>query len=274
MKQLHDEKALARLNHIEADLDGGTFAPERIARMNTRIVDNEDNAPTCIGRLKSYAVAKAMSSWFKSGNLTELKNWFYVAGKLEFVLTEAPFNFADPSAYVDRALDGMFFLVADHQEMIRWYSKFDEQFDTSETDDPKAVEFWTKQFFVALRGDWDTLASRCEDIFNAPPTTGNEKKFMIDHKFYLALAKGDVAGMEGAIKELVTKKLLSSRSSLEGGYTEYLICTPAIIYSKLAWLHGYEIVVDTPYIPKEWLPRAPLASYDDQFNFMKNYKIP
>ena len=58
---------------------------------------------------------------------------------------------------------------------------------------------------------------------------------------------------------------------MEGGYTADLICTPAVIYSKLAWRHGYEIVVDSPYIPKEWLPITPLDTYEDPFEFMKAY---
>ena len=60
-----------------------------------------------------------------------------------------------------------------------------------------------------------------------------------------------------------------SRAKAESGFTEDLISTPAVIYAKIAWLHGCKVVVDTPYIPAEWLPMDPLPHYDNHYRFLK-----
>lgn len=79
--------------------------------------------------------------------------------------------------------------------------------------------------------------------------------------------------MEATIAELVSPKMIARRVALEGGFSANLLCTPATLYSKLAWIHGYEIVVDSPYIPSEWLPLLPLDVYADPFDFMSSYQI-
>jgi hypothetical protein len=53
------------------------------------------------------------------------------------------------------------------------------------------------------------------------------------------------------------------------GYAADLISTAAVIYAKIAWHHGYEVRVDSPYIPPEWLPTEPLERYDDHYGFLK-----
>ncbi|MBC3920309.1 immunity 49 family protein [Undibacterium sp. CY18W] len=267
-----NEKALARLTHTDEHLNGDSFQPERILSLNNRISANEDNASSCILRLSSFATAKGISSWFHTENLAELKNWFYVHSKLAFILTQPPFNqTAGTMANENKALHGMFFLVSDNLSLIRWYSNYDQAFGEKYVNNTGRYDYWTKQFFVGLRGEWDVLGDRCERLLANPPNGSREKKFIIDHQFYLALAKGDVARMEAVINILVTNKYIARRDALEGGYTAGLICTPAILYSKLAWYHGYEVNIDSPYIPKEWLPISPLDSYTDPYDFMKSY---
>ncbi|HDR9277687.1 TPA: immunity 49 family protein [Burkholderia vietnamiensis] len=96
---------------------------------------------------------------------------------------------------------------------------------------------------------------------------------MVDHKFYLALAQGDVNGMEVAIDELVSPKSIRKRASLDGGFFANLICVQAVIYSKLAWRSGYEVNVDSAYLPKEWISEIGPKSYFDEFEFMSSYVI-
>ncbi|MFZ6755743.1 Imm49 family immunity protein [Undibacterium sp. Ji50W] len=270
----HTEKAHIRLVHIDSHLDGDSFQPERILRLINRIAAGESSAAQCISQLKSYVMAKGMSAWFHTEDLSALKNWFYVRNKLEFILGSPPYNQTGGSlAYENQALFGMFYLVSDHPGLINWYSNFDSGFNKKRTENTAAAGFWTQQFFIALRGEWDVLIERCERILASPPSRSRERKFMPDHCFYLALAKGDIGGMEAVIKELVTPKLIARREPIEGGYTADLICTPAILYSKLAWRHGYQVEVDSPYIPKAWLPISSLDSYEDPFDFMKQYSI-
>lgn len=36
---------------------------------------------------------------------------------------------------------------------------------------------------------------------------------------------------------------------------------------------GYELEMDTLFIPKEWLPIAPLETYPEPWGFMKDFEI-
>ncbi|MCY1554464.1 hypothetical protein D9M68_910380 [compost metagenome] len=47
----------------------------------------------------------------------------------------------------------------------------------------------------------------------------------------------------------------------------------ATLFAKLAWRKGYELDVDTPWIPKEWLPIRPNETYEDPWLFMKSFDI-
>lgn len=239
-----------------------------------RIVNMQHNYYSLFLMLQGYPLAKSISDWFHGGTVESLKNSFYNYAKLRYIYAQPPYNMFGPKvAYSSDALEGMYFLLSDHEPLIQWYTKLDYNYDKKSTNNIKSVEFYTQQFFIALRGEWDVLIERCERIIANPPTNAREKKFMLDHQFYLALAKGDVMGMEAVIKELVSPKKIANRKGLESGFTADLICTPAIIYSKLAWRNGYEIVVDSPYIPKEWLPIKPLEKYEDMFEFMKAYTV-
>jgi len=38
-------------------------------------------------------------------------------------------------------------------------------------------------------------------------------------------------------------------------------------------MSGYEVQIDTPYIPKEWLPITPLNSYPEPWKLMQDFEI-
>lgn len=264
--QMHPdtEKAKARIQHI-IECRNGEISRGLIDSCLQHIKNNTGSPTGAMRLLKSHAEAAAMASWYETGDLSTFKNWLYTRCKLEYSLMNEPYNeIGSSQAYIDRALSGMWYLLSDNEELIDWYSNFDKFFDKKRVEDVKKADFWTKQFFIALRGEWNILIERCERILANPPTN-TEKRFLIDHQFYLALGKGDVAGMESVIQELVTQKMISNRLSIEGGFSEGLICSPAIIYCKLAWRWGYQIAVDSPYIPREWIRVAPLNSYSDFF---------
>ena len=44
--------------------------------------------------------------------------------------------------------------------------------------------------------------------------------------------------MEAALERLTQPKLIRSRINDENGLAENLISTPAVVYAKIAWLHG------------------------------------
>jgi hypothetical protein len=57
------------------------------------------------------------------------------------------------------------------------------------------------------------------------------------------------------------------------GYTGWFIVVEAVIYAEIAWRHGFQINIDTPWISVYWLPIAPLSRYDGPYDFMRSFDL-
>lgn len=267
------EKTEKQLAHVaeRRDFDISSGMLDQCLR---NIANNSGNFGGCLRALMSHSEASALAAWFEAGDILSFKQWAYVRAKLEYILMQPPLGEeVGEVAFEYRAINGLYYLLSGHSGLLEWYSGIDSEFSIARKNNAKTFDYWTTQFFIALRGDWDVLRERCERVIANPPTSAREKRFLIDHQFYLALANGDSAGMEAVIKELVSPKLISKRTPLESGFSANLICTPAIIYSKLAWRAGHNIDVQSPYVPSEWLPAAPLAKYTEAFDFMSSFVV-
>ncbi|MBR8342756.1 Imm49 family immunity protein [Burkholderia ambifaria] len=267
------EEAANRLSHVlerrAFDVSSGVL-DNCIANIEGELGDPSG----CLRTLMSYAEASAISVWYETGDVAAFKQWFYVRAKLEYILSQPKYN--EPIgalAYERRAINGIYYLVSGHQGLIDWYGGIDSAFDRKRINNSNLFDFWTEQFFIALRGEWDALRERCKRVISNPPKGSRERKFLIDHKFYLALAEGDVNGMEVAIDELVSPKSVCKRAALDGGFFADLICSSAVIYGSLAWRHGYEVNIDSPYVPRGWISGGEPESYFDEFEFMSKYVI-
>ena len=98
----------------------------------------------------------------------------------------------------------------------------------------KTHDFCAYQAILALRGDWSQLVERCEKVIADPPRASGEQKYLIDHQFYLALARQDVARMEEVLHELTSPKKVKGRINDESGYTENLKMMKAVPFVLLA----------------------------------------
>lgn len=273
MKKMDKQKVATRLEYIQADL-ANWIEDNRVQFWNEKLskVDNFSWGLLC---MQDYFVMQLMTHWYLKNDIHCVKNYAYNYAKLQYVIAQPPYDYLGQEyAFEKRAFCGLWFLLSNHKPLIKWYAHFDRIFSKT-ADSPKNEQFFTKQFFIALRGDWELLQIRCEQILAEPPTSGRGKNYLIDHAFYLALAQGNVEGMMSAISQLLETKTFNRRQrmDLESGYTKHLIDTPATLYTKLAWYHGYQIHIGSDYIPKEWLDVTPLTHYQDEFDFMKQYLI-
>ncbi|MFX6597555.1 hypothetical protein ABTG67_18925, partial [Acinetobacter baumannii] len=66
------------------------------------------------------------------------------------------------------------------------------------------------QLILALNDEWDQLRKRCELILQTD--LKKDKKYLIDHRFYLALANGDKNEMENVLTELTSPKIAKVRN--------------------------------------------------------------
>jgi hypothetical protein len=265
MKEAKYRNVEAGIEHLSSHVQGALDRNE-VGEALHYITTNTGNPSACAASLAAMAMARGMLAWFKEGNLESLKQHMYESAQLERIayLLRPSRSFCELVCLAP--------LLSDNKAILNWYQTAEEIQPRIDADNPKAHGFRWMQMVYALRGDWKMLGPRAERVVELAPSS--QKKFMVDHRFYLALARGDVGAMDAALNELTSEKMARVRNDeLPFGYTHFFIGTHAVIYAKLAWLHGFEVRVDSPYVPAEWLPVKSLAHYSDPYEFMKGFEL-
>jgi hypothetical protein len=254
-----EDKRKMRLNHVRLHMTSDQI-PGIVYAVNNRTGDTA----ACISMLSLIAVGNALISWFDKQEIQTMKNWWHTSASLQkkYYEMKGPYKFNTGGKFMELMPP----LLSDDNDLISWYAHADVNFDLARVEDHKTHDFWSYQALLALRGDWSRLRSRCERVLADPPKASKEQKYLIDHRFYLALAEGDEKTMSDIIQQLVTPKLLRARRNYESGYTGDLISTPAVIFSKLARRAGFDIDIKSPFVPSAWLAVAPLPRYEDNFH--------
>lgn len=227
----------------------------------------------CLGNLSSNTAAIATINYFRDHDLAAMKQWAYVSAKLR-IMWHHMFTGED---YLSEDL--LWPLISDNEDVIDWYRQHKRPYmlpkkvSGGDRDDPKSWMFYRYQSWLALNECWDELRQRCELILGMQDQIKKDRSYLIDHRFYLALANGDKAGMEAVLLEKVMPKQRKARHEQESGLTHNFIVSYATIFAKLAWRNGYELELDTPWIPRDWLPVNPLDKYEDPWPFMQSFDI-
>ena len=227
---------------------------------------NTGNPTACIRLLSDHAYATALVTWFENHDFNAFKQWAYVSGKLDCLARRRE------AAWL-RDYEFLMPLLSDHPGLIHWFAHHEDGHDPRYYESPSHfADFHSYQIMLALRGEWDRLVERSER--GLAKTATRLKRFLLDYKFYIALAQGDIPAMESLLAELTSPKVARVRNhEFEFGYTEHFISTYGVIFAKLAWRLGFPVEVNTPYIPREWLPVAPLGAYEDIYPFMGEFQL-
>ncbi|WP_295854895.1 Imm49 family immunity protein [uncultured Xylophilus sp.] len=247
--------------HSDAQLDR---SPEE--RSEYLIAYGLGSRSNCIRSLQSVHEARSIYRWFGEADIRGFKENCYVVSKLMCI------NAIEQGVGWAAEHDFFWFLLSDQDDLLRWFGAIEPSKTwLSNALNPNDHLFRHYQMSLAVRGDWTALGDRAEQqLAKDPPKL---KKCMVDQRFYLALSQGDKAGMVDALTELTSPAMAKKRNDqLEFGFTHFFIGTHATMYAKLAWRHGHQIEIDTPYIPREWLPIQPLDHYEDPYPFMREYR--
>ncbi|MCS6158921.1 immunity 49 family protein [Shewanella baltica] len=235
------------------------------------ILTNTGSRQGCLLELKSYYYAKSLLSWFKDGDLEQLRQHAYTSAKLYRLYYQRA------NSVWQGAFCHFMALISDHEPLINWHSQFISPL--YRVTGGKAVrnrvgcpEYHAFQAILALQGKWDLLGERAEYILANPPGQ-KMAKYQIDQEFYLALAKGDVPAMEQVLNSLTGPKAKVRNFDGALGLTEHLMSLFGFIYAKMAWRAGYQVQVDSPYLPMEWLPISPLTTYRDEYDFLADFDL-
>ncbi|KPW83827.1 Immunity protein 49 [Pseudomonas congelans] len=260
MEKKHSEKAKIRLDHIRCHLNEG-YDVDQIVGL---IKSGSGDVRACVNSLSSHTFASAMWSWFENRDIQNFKKWLSISGQLR------KYSYGiktDSSGALGKQVQLMAPLLSDDYSLVKWFSEEDDSaFNLSRAESPKHIDFFAYQVILAIRGEWDKLKERCEIFLSSPPVS--LRKYVPDLEFYSALASGETDKMSKAIEVIVSPKFLSLRAGSENGYTDGLISTFAVIYSKIAWMHGFQVNIKSAYVSEEWLPVIPLESYDLYYYFL------
>ncbi|MGG5224169.1 MULTISPECIES: immunity 49 family protein [Pseudomonas] len=260
MEKKYSEKAKVRLDHIRYHLNEG-YDVDQIVGL---IKSGSGDVRSCVNSLSLHALASAMWSWFENSDIQGFKKWLSISGQLR------KYSYGiktDSLGALGKQVQLLAPLLSDDHGLVKWFSEEnDSAFNLSKAESPKHIDFVVYQVILAIRGEWDKLKERCEIFLASPPTS--LRKYVPDLEFYSALASGETDKMSEAIEVMVSPKFLSSRADSENGYTDGLISTFAVIYSKIAWMHGFQVNVKSPYVPQEWLPIIPLDNYGLCYDFL------
>lgn len=257
------------LSHLLSHLSNSSGVDDALAHLSKGTGDRY----ACMGALQSNATANAMAAWFSAGSINVMKQWAYVAAKIRRAMYQLK-----PDGYF-HGYEHLTPLLSDHDALILWFANFEVPFsekgfysNPARAARPNTPDFTSYQVLLALRGNWTELERRSNLFLAEMPKT--RKSYVADQRFHLALAHGDVSAMEVALAEMLDPALMKRRRDKdESGYTQWFISTYAVIYSKIAWRHGYQVEVDSPWVPKEWLPVAPLPCYEDPYPFLQELDI-
>ena len=212
-----------------------------------------------------------MLSYFRDSNIYEMKHWFYLSAKARIMWVHETLS---PIS----AEDLLWVLASDSEELIAWWCGNRQHYDSPTHPDKKTIvtshEFARLQAHRALIQDWDALASDCRRALAQPELFKKELRPRLGiFQFWLSLATGDKDGMHSYLLELCTPKQRYRSYQFESGLSNNFIVSMATLYAKLAWRAGYELELDTPWIPKEWLPVQPLTRYEEPWPFMQSFDI-
>lgn len=259
MEETYSQKRLERLKHIHDYLKFDYSLAVR------NIEQGVGDVMGCLRLLHGYAKAKAVLAWFEDESLKDTRQWSYTAAKLrqKYWLMKG-----DTTNAGIKNFELLEPLLSNNQLVINWYAHYDAIYDMRYVDKEQSEDFFAYQSIVALRAEWTLLEDRCRRVAATPST--RLKSLHGYHYFYSALSQGDKAAMVKALEQMIIPKLLRSRHSEESGFTENLIFTRIITCIKIAWLHGYEIEISSPYVPMKWMPMEPLPTYNNYYSFLAN----
>ncbi|MFY0639837.1 MAG: immunity 49 family protein [Bermanella sp.] len=141
---------------------------------------------------------------------------------------------------------------------------------------PGSQEFHAFNCHLALLGEFDWLAERMDQVLVEGIKLRDGKSYRFDNLFLKALVEGDKQAMEDNIHAVLTGRVAYPRNNENGmAYQSKVVSTWGVILSKIAYRNGFELDIDSPWVPKEWLPIQPLDEYEcpSELDFVKEFDM-
>ena len=133
--------------------------------------------------------------------------------------------------------------------------------------------FLIRVILHAIRGDFEEVKKRCGAYLEKPLKDSYYKYGELHYEFLSALADKDIDGMKKAIDGMMEQKVARKFSNDCNPDYEFYLHVYVIIYAKIALYHGIDLEIDHEVTPKELIDNTPLESYEDPYDFMKDFDL-
>lgn len=236
--------------------------------------EEPDDIQGPLSGISSNYLCQSLACWIQTGDIQQVKQLSYMSAKAERMSYQTN---PEPSAY------GFFrvfsALLSDHKELIHWFAWHvlpvigGAPGHKPAFTRPNSEEFQTFQCHLAMMGELDWLAERSEQALQ-PGVKFKKKTHEIDHRFFIALAKGDTAAMETELMQLLKGRAARPRNTENGlTYQSKVVSGWGFMLAKIAYLNGYELDIDSPWLPQSWLPVQPLAEYKEEVDAIADFDL-
>ena len=226
--------------------------------------------------LSQNHLCSLLIDWHEQGSLNEVKQLAYTSAKLGRMV-----YLYRPDAGLAYGTYRMFTaLLSDEPNILHWFTWHVLPCLTGAKGrvpdylQPGKLQFHAFNCHLALIGEFDWLAERTEQALADGVKLKAGKSYRFDYLFFKALVEGDKQAMEDNIHALLKGKVAHTRNNEHGmAYQSKVVSTWGVMLSKMAYRHGYELDIDSPWVPKEWLPVKPLAHYSEDIDFMSEFDV-
>lgn len=221
-------------------------------------VKNLIQVPSNLSFLQNYLLLNALAEIFLKKNITTAKQYFYTHGLIdEYLMTKFD------ARILDYGIDHLSYaLLSDDIDLIQRYANLSHSFYPDMVERGHSTTLYVLQRIIA--DDWENV-KRGIAIMDEK-TLKRKKSLKPDRDFYEAMLNKD----EDAAKRAIIRLLKDHKMRNKNHPTiNEFISTPALGYTKLAWLKGMELDIDHPLVPKELLPFKPLDKYEVAYDFLK-----
>ena len=133
--------------------------------------------------------------------------------------------------------------------------------------------FLIRVILHAIRGDFEEVKKRCTAYLEKPLKDSYYKYGELHYEFLGALADKNIDGMKKAIDGMMEQKVARKFSNDNNPNYEFYLHVYVIIYAKIALYHGIDLEIDHEVAPKELIDNTPLESYEDPYDFMKDFDL-
>ncbi len=133
--------------------------------------------------------------------------------------------------------------------------------------------FLVRVILHAIRGDFEEVKKRCVAYLENPLKDSYYKYGELHYEFLLALSEKNIDKMKEAIDGMMEQKVARKFSNDNNPNYEFYLHVYVIIYAKIALYHGIDLEIDHEVTPKELIDNTPLESYEDPYDFMKDFDL-